>query len=59
MAQAWVYPLRRKKARTRRAGGLAMDWIEKIFDYIDPIKAGAAASLVIVALIKSAWDSWS
>jgi hypothetical protein len=36
-----------------------MDWIEKIFDYIDPIKAGAAASLVIVALIKSAWDSWS
>lgn len=35
-----------------------MDWADKIFTYIDPIKAGAVASLVIVALIKSAWDSW-
>jgi hypothetical protein len=46
-----------QKARVCGPVGVKMEWLESLFTYIDPTKAGWIASLVIVALVKAAWDS--
>lgn len=33
------------------------DWLEQVFAYIDPIKAGVVFGLVVLAALKAGWDS--
>lgn len=34
-----------------------LEMIERFFTYVDPIKAGWVASLVIIVVAKAIWDS--